>query len=415
MALLVQKFGGSSLATVDLIRSVAERVKREVIAGHQVVVVVSAMQGDTDRLVALSQSVSSARQFQRENAALLATGEQQSAALLSMALLSMGVQAQSMNAYQARILTRGSYERARISTVDPTHIRQRCEQGVVPVITGFQGVTEQDELTNIGRGGSDLTAVALAHWLRADECQIYTDVDGVYTVDPNVVPEASLVTQLSYAEMLELSRHGAKVLQYRSVEYASRYQVPVFVSNSKCKERVGTCVSSTASHGSLPHISGIALDRNQAKVMVTAPALQKHKISGLPILLQDNDIEVDMFMQHFDADTISIKFTTHLNDHVTAVDLVRRYVADIDGAVLSSAEDCAKVSLIGLGMKRHAKLSIHIMRLLENAGISVEWLSSFSHRISLMVPAKDLEKCACLLHAEYIHQNEKQHNHAYLL
>ncbi len=403
----MQKFGGSSLGTIDLIRLVADRVQRSYNSGDKIVIVVSAMQGDTDRLVALSQSISVAGNFQREKAVLLATGEQQSAALLAMALLSIDVNACSMNAHQAGILTRGSYHRSTIARIDSDKIHALLDQGIVPIITGFQGVNDQGDITNIGRGGSDLTAVALAHWLRADECQIFTDVDGVFTVDPNVVNTSRLVDNLSYAEMLELARHGARVLQYRAVEYAMRQQVPIFVANTKCDARVGTRVSSITSHAKLPHITGIGLDRNQAKIVVSAPVLNKDEISGLYVLLQDNDIDVDMFMQHFDADSLNIKFTTHLDSHKNALQLVQRHVANIDEVNVSTAHDCAKVSLIGLGMKRHAKLSINIIRLLEDAAIPVEWLSSFSHRISLIVPAIYLEQCASLLHAQFIKNEAK--------
>ena len=403
MPLLVQKFGGSSVGTVELVRAVAARIHDAYKRGCRVVVVVSAMQGDTDRLLGLAHSISCDASMLRERAALLATGEQQSAALLAMALISLGVPSQSLTASQAGIITRGEYDKGVITAVNSYGLSSLCDRGIVPVVTGFQGVNAEGDITNIGRGGSDLTAVALAHWLKADQCHIYTDVDGVFTVDPRVVGEAKLVERVSYDEMLELAKHGAKVLQYRAVEYAMRHRVPVWVAHSQSSGNVGTLLCSASSMGTLPTITGIGLDRNQASFVISSELSKSDCGQKLRLFLEESDIEFDMFMEHIHENRLLVKFTTHLDVSDRAKAVVERYMAVMKGACLQLAsQGFAKLSLIGLNMSRHADVVSQSMRLLQSKSILVAWLSSYSHRVSLIVPAKDLEQSAALLHSRFV-------------
>ncbi len=401
MALYIQKFGGSSLATTDLIYRVAERVRRFRQQGHQLVIVVSAMQGDTDHLVSLAKSHCKSTVDPRELANLVSIGEQKCAALLAMALHSLGFSAKSLNAYQARIWVDGSPASANISRIEVGHIRSLLTVGTIPVITGFQGISECGDVYTVGRGGSDLTAVALSHWLQADECQIYTDVNGVYTVDPNVVSSAQIVSCLSYAEMLELSRHGAKVLQYRAVQLAARYTVPLRVMHAHGDDAVSTVIQ-TCGSSDLATITGLGLDRNQVKIEIIAGQQYQNEMTELAQILRCADFSIDMYMLHQNHGVIAIKFTTHLDQFDLAWGCVSGYVETNKGLNATYDRDCGKISLIGFGMSRQAHLSSFVLELLGENNIETGLLSSFCYRLSLVVAANNLERAAQILHRQFI-------------
>jgi aspartate kinase len=404
MAFWVQKFGGSSLATMDLIFSVAKKIKRSVDQGHQLVIVVSAMQGDTDRLVSLTQAACShSILMERERASLLATGEQQSSALLAMALIRLGVAAKSLNANQAGLHTQGDYASAHIHQVDAACLHRLCEENIVPIVTGFQGINDQGEYTTIGRGGSDLTAVVLAHWLEADECQIFTDVDGVYTIDPRVVADAMIVPQISYPEMLELSCHGAKVLQYRSVLYAAKFAVKVRVLHSAKDNVAGTLVSALSIPGIKPRITGIGLDRDQSKISLVAPRSELAFMQDFTDQIRSQYFDVDMFMFHEFDELIELKFTIHGDDFAHAEQFVRETVlVKSDRIQVSCKRNCAKISCIGVDMNRHAYFSSRLLAALNLSNITMDLLSSSHYRISLLVSVDTLERAAAILHREFI-------------
>jgi aspartate kinase len=402
MSLYVQKFGGSSLATIEHVRFVAERIKQRVMNNDRVVVVVSAMQGDTDRLLSLAYTHSHDQVSQRELASLVVTGEQVSASLLAMALISIGVNSVSLNAFQCGIRAKGSYKDASVSEVDSAKLQGLLEEGTVPVITGFQAISSNGDLMTIGRGGSDLTAVALAYHLSADECQIFTDVNGVYTADPHVVSDATVVPQLTYAEMLELSKHGAKVLQYRSVEYAARFQVPLRVCHSRDLETKGTQISSVSRFNKSNPVAGIVLDRDQIRIQIKAPLSELDYLQSLPDQLARDSLDVDMYRQHQHMGSVFINFTVHLDNYHQALVLVNNFSHAHPGLSTKVEKGCAKISLVGLSMKRHAHLASRVFSLLELNAVKIDLFSLFHHRVSLLMAVNDLEKTAQLLHREFL-------------
>ena len=397
MALYVQKFGGSSLATTDLIHRVAEKVKRYRQQGHQLVIVVSAMQGDTDHLVSLAKSHCKSMVNPRELASLVSIGEQKCAALLAMALHSLGFSAKSLNAHQAGIFVDGPPGSASITRIEVEHIQSLLMVGTIPVVTGFQGMGVSGDVYTMGRGGSDLTAVALSHWLRADECQVYTDVNGVYTVDPNVVSSAEIVSCLSYFEMLELSRHGAKVLQYQAVQLAARYSVPVRVMHAHGDDAVSTVIKASVSND-LVSITSLGLDRNQVKIEIIAEQQYQNEMTELAQILRCADFSIDMYMLHQNHGIIAIKFTTHVDQFDCAWSCVHNFAVNNNGLKASYNRDCGKISLIGFGMSRQAHLSSFVLELLGENNIETGLLSSFCHRLSLVVAADNLERAAQILY-----------------
>ncbi len=355
MALIVQKFGGTSVGTVERIEQVAEKVKKFREAGDDVVVVVSAMSGETNRLIGLANQIME-QPVPRELDVMVSTGEQVTIALLSMALIKRGVPAVSYTGNQVRILTDSAHTKARILHIDDTHIRADLKAGRVVVVAGFQGVDGNGNITTLGRGGSDTTGVALAAALKADECQIYTDVDGVYTTDPRVVPQARRLDKITFEEMLEMASLGSKVLQIRAVEFAGKYNVPLRVLHS-FQEGPGTLITIDDEEESMeqPIISGIAFNRDEAKLTIRGvpdtPGVA-FKILG-PISAAN--VEVDMIVQNVAHDnTTDFTFTVHRNDYLNALEILKQTAANIGAREAIGDTNIAKVSIVGVGMRSHA-------------------------------------------------------------
>ncbi len=360
MALIVQKFGGTSVGTVERIEQVAEKVKKFREAGDDVVVVVSAMSGETNRLIGLANQIME-QPVPRELDVMVSTGEQVTIALLSMALIKRGVPAVSYTGNQVRILTDSAHTKARILHIDDTHIRADLKAGRVVVVAGFQGVDGNGNITTLGRGGSDTTGVALAAALKADECQIYTDVDGVYTTDPRVVPQARRLDKITFEEMLEMASLGSKVLQIRAVEFAGKYNVPLRVLHS-FQEGPGTLITIDDEEESMeqPIISGIAFNRDEAKLTIRGvpdtPGVA-FKILG-PISAAN--VEVDMIVQNVAHDnTTDFTFTVHRNDYLNALEILKQTAANIGAREAIGDTNIAKVSIVGVGMRSHAGVGKH--------------------------------------------------------
>ncbi len=360
MALIVQKFGGTSVGTVERIEQVAEKVKKFREAGDDVVVVVSAMSGETNRLIGLANQIME-QPVPRELDVMVSTGEQVTIALLSMALIKRGVPAVSYTGNQVRILTDSAHTKARILHIDDTHIRADLKAGRVVVVAGFQGVDGNGNITTLGRGGSDTTGVALAAALKADECQIYTDVDGVYTTDPRVVPQARRLDKITFEEMLEMASLGSKVLQIRAVEFAGKYNVPLRVLHS-FQEGPGTLITIDDEEESMeqPIISGIAFNRDEAKLTIRGvpdtPGVA-FKILG-PISAAN--VEVDMIVQNVAHDnTTDFTFTVHRNDYLNALEILKQTAANIGAREAIGDTNIAKVSIVGVGMRSHAGVAKH--------------------------------------------------------
>ena len=400
MALIVQKFGGTSVGTVERINHVAELVMKTKNEGHDVVVVVSAMSGETNRLVSLAREVNPDHSA-RELDVLLATGEQVSIALVAMALEKRGCPARSYTGGQVRILTDNAYNKARIVDIDSAHIRRDLAEGMVVVVAGFQGMDEAGNITTLGRGGSDTTGVALAAALKADECQIYTDVDGVYTTDPRVVPQARRLDRLTYEEMLELASLGAKVLQIRSVEFASKYNVPVRVLSSFDDGR-GTLITSEDNKMEQPLISGIAFNRDEAKLTIIGvpdrPGIAYHILGPIA----DQNIEVDMIVQNVAADaTTDFTFTVHRNDYEKALKALQKIAKEMGAREVAGDNKIVKVSVVGVGMRSHAGIASTMFRALANEGINIRMISTSEIKISVVLDEKYMELAVRALHSAF--------------
>jgi len=398
MALIVQKYGGTSVGSPDRIRRVAEKVAACREAGHDVVVAVSAMSGETDRLGDLAAEMA-AQPDPREMDVALATGEQVSIALLSMALIERGQPARSFTGYQIPVRTDGAHTKARILEIDPQRVRAELDAGRVVVAAGFQGVDEEGDITTLGRGGSDTTAVALAAALEADECRIYTDVDGVYTTDPRVVPRARRLERITFEEMLEMASLGAKVLQNRSVELAGKYNVPIRVLSS-FEDGPGTLITSEGEDVEQVVISGIAFNRDEAQLTVQGVSDQPgiaHRILG-PI--SEANIEVDMIVQNVSADgsTTDFTFTVHRRDYEQALALLRETASDLGAREVSGDPDIVKVSLVGVGMHSHAGIASRMFELLSREGVNIRMISTSEIKISVVVDEKYLELAVRALH-----------------
>jgi aspartate kinase len=387
MALLVQKFGGTSVGSVERIEAVADKVITYKDAGHDMVVVVSAMSGETNRLVELAKQVD-AQARGRELDVLLTTGEQVTIALLAMALEKRGYPARSYTGGQARITTDSAHNKARIKSIDDARITDDLQNGRIVVVAGFQGVDEQDNITTLGRGGSDTTGVALAAALRADECQIFTDVDGVYTTDPRVEPEARRLDIITFEEMLEMASLGSKVLQIRAVEFAQKYKVPLRVLSS-FEEGDGTLITSEyGADKSMEQalISGIAFNRDEAQLTINGvsdtPGVA-HQILG-PI--SDANIEVDMILQNVSADgTTDFTFTVHRNDFDTALASLEKTAARLKAREVSGNNKIVKISIVGVGMRSHAGIASRMFEVLANEGINILMISTSEIKISVVV------------------------------
>ena len=382
MALYVYKFGGTSVGSVERIKSVAEKVKKAQAQGDQIVVVLSAMSGETNRLIALAKEMQ-AQPTEREMDVLISTGEQVTVALLSMALHEIGCEAVSYTGGQVKILTDSTYTKARIKAIDDIKMRADLDAGKVVVVAGFQGVDEHGNITTLGRGGSDTTAVALAAALKADECHIYTDVDGVYTTDPRVEPKARRLNHITFEEMLEMASLGSKVLQIRSVEFAGKYNVALRVLSS-FEEGCGTLITYEESQMESALISGIAFNRDEAKLTITGvPDLPgvAYKILG-PIA--DANIEVDMIVQNIADDaTTDFTFTVHRNDYLRAKTILEESCAALGARKVTGDNAIVKVSIVGVGMRSHAGIASTMFKALASEGINIRMIATSEIKISV--------------------------------
>jgi len=400
MALIVQKYGGTSVGTPERIAHVAEKVIATRSQGNDVVVVVSAMSGETDRLVGLAHKIAE-HPDARELDVLLSTGEQVTIALLAMALQKRGCAARSYTGSQVRILTDSVHNKARIREIDEAVVRQDLRAGRVVVVAGFQGVDEHGNITTLGRGGSDTTAVALAAALKADECQIYTDVDGVYTTDPRVVPNARRLDRITFEEMLEMASLGSKVLQIRSVEFAGKYNVPLRVLSS-FEEGQGTLITFEESQMEQPVVSGIAFNRDEAKLTVIGVPDQPgiaYRILG-PIA--DANIEVDMIVQNVAEDaTTDVTFTVHRRDFTQAMEILQRAAKAMGAREVTGDNKIIKISLVGVGMRSHAGIASKMFQTLSKEGINIRMISTSEIKISVVVDEKYLELGVRALHETF--------------
>jgi len=413
MALIVQKFGGTSVGSVERIRNVARRVAKWRAAGHRLVVVPSAMAGETNRLLALAGQVQ-AQPDPRELDVVASTGEQVTIGLLAMALLELGVKARSLTGWQVRVLTNSAFNKARISRIEVNSINAALDEGMVAIVAGFQGVDEHGSITTLGRGGSDTSAVALAAALKADECHIYTDVDGVYTTDPRLVPEARRLKSVTFEEMLEMAGAGSKVLQIRSVEFAGKYRVPTRVLSSLTdpdlpvaeEGRSGTLITFEED----PHmamekavISGVAFNRDEAKITV-------HDVPDRPgvayaILgpIADANIDVDVIVQNVGQNGMTdLSFTVSRTDYPRAVKLLKGQVQPhIKCREVSGDERIAKVSIVGMGMRSHAGIAAQMFRTLAEEGINIQMISTSEIKITVVIEEKYVELAVRVLHKAF--------------
>ena len=401
MALIVQKYGGTSVSSTERIKNVAQRVARFKAQGHQVVVVVSAMSGETNRLIELAKGIQTSPD-PRELDVLVATGEQVTIALLSMALMEMGLKAKSYTGAQVRILTDDAHTKARILSIDEENLRRDLNAGHVVVVAGFQGVDEKGNITTLGRGGSDTTGVALAAALKADECQIYTDVDGVYTTDPRIVPEARKLKTITFEEMLEMASLGSKVLQIRSVEFAGKYKVKLRVLSSFEDEGEGTLITFEEDAMEQPIISGIAFNRDEAKVTVLGVPDRPGIAYAILGPVADANIDVDMIIQNVGADsTTDFTFTVHRNEFAKALGILKTVQGSIGAREVKGDDKIAKVSLVGVGMRSHSGIASSMFKTLAAEGINIQMISTSEIKISVVIDEKYLELAVRVLHKAF--------------
>ena len=401
MALIVQKFGGTSVGTVERIEKIAEKIQKARAGGDQLVIVLSAMSGETNRLIDLAKQISD-QPVPRELDVMLSTGEQVTIALLTMALIKRGVPAVSYTGNQVRILTDSAHNKARILQIDDQKIRTDLHEGRVVVVAGFQGVDEQGNITTLGRGGSDTTGVALAAALKADECQIYTDVDGVYTTDPRVVPQARRLDKITFEEMLEMASLGSKVLQIRSVEFAGKYNVPLRVLHS-FQEGPGTLITIDEEESmEQPIISGIAFNRDEAKLTVRGvPDIPGVALKILGPVSAAN-IEVDMIVQNVAHDkTTDFTFTVHRNDYQAALQVLEQTALELGAREVSGDLKIAKVSIVGVGMRSHAGVASRMFEALAKEVINIQMISTSEIKVSVVIEEKYLELAVRALHTAF--------------
>ena len=402
MALIVQKYGGTSVGSPERIRNVAKRIARTQAQGHQVVVVVSAMSGETNRLIALAKEVQ-AIPDPRELDVVISTGEQATIGLLCMALKDIKISAKSYTGAQVRIVTDSAFTKARILSIDDQLIRADLKQGMVVVVAGFQGIDEIGNITTLGRGGSDTTGVALAAALHADECQIYTDVDGVYTTDPRIVPEARRLKTVTFEEMLELASLGSKVLQIRSVEFARKYKVRLRVLSSFEDEGEGTLITFEEDEKmEQAVISGIAFNRDEAKLTVMGvpdrPGIA-YQILG-PVA--DANIDVDMIIQNASTEGMTdFSFTVHRNDYAAAMALLEKVKAHVGARAIVGDNKICKISMVGVGMRSHVGIASQMFRTLSEEGINILMISTSEIKISVVVDEKYMELGVRVLHKAF--------------
>jgi aspartate kinase len=402
MALIVQKYGGTSVGSPERIKNVARRVAQWVSRGHQLVVVVSAMAGETNRLIALAKEVQ-ASPDSRELDVMVSTGEQVTIALLAMALMEQGFKARSYTGAQVKILTDSAHTKARIISIDEQKMRGDLNQGNVVVVAGFQGVNEEGDITTLGRGGSDTTGVALAAALKADECQIYTDVDGVYTADPRIVPDARRLKTITFEEMLELASLGSRVLQIRSVEFAGKYRVRLRVLSSFEDQGEGTLITfEEDSNMEQPVISGIASNRDEAKITILGvpdrPGIA-YQILG-PV--GDANIDVDMIVQNVGHDGMTdFSFTVNRSDFKKTLEVLKPIREHIKAREIVSGDAIAKVSIVGVGMRSHAGIASAAFRALAEEGINIQMISTSEIKISVVIDEKYTELAVRVLHKAF--------------
>ncbi|MDI1472028.1 MAG: aspartate kinase [Thermodesulfovibrio sp.] len=396
--LIVQKYGGTSVANIERIKAVAERVSKTVKEGHKVVVVVSAMAGETDKLINLAHEVCP-NPAEREMDLLLSSGERVTSALTAMALQTLGHKAIALTGRQMGIITDAVHTKAKIEKIIATRAVKALEQGYIVVVAGFQGITEDEDVTTLGRGGSDLTAVAIAAALNADLCEIYTDVDGVFTADPNIVPEAKKLDKISYEEMLELASLGAKVLQTRSVEFAMKYNVPVIVRSS-FNYNPGTLVTKEDKEMEKVVVSGIAHDKNQAKITIVKVPDKPGIAAKLFRTIADSNIIVDMIVQNISSDgkATDISFTVPKTDAKKALDITEKLCKELGAEKVLLNEGIAKVSIVGVGMRTHSGVAAQMFEALANHGINIMAISTSEIKISCLIDAKYTELAVRVLH-----------------
>jgi aspartate kinase len=399
LALVVQKFGGTSVGSIERMRNVARRAIATQKAGHRVVLIVSAMSGETNRLLALAHEVTKVPDA-REMDAIAATGEQVSAALTAMAIQTEGGKARSLLGHQVKVLTDDAFTKARIKAIDSAKIFETLDRGEIAVVAGFQGVDHAGNLTTLGRGGSDTSAVAVAAAIGADECEIYTDVDGVYTTDPNVCPSARKIERISYEEMLELASLGAKVLQIRSVEIAMKYSVPIHVRSS-FNDQPGTIVTKEDSTLEGVVVSGVAYDKGEARVHVVGVDDRPGIAAELFEKIAEKNISVDMIVQNVTTDAdprAAITFTLAKTDLARAKPWVETVAKGIGAREVRYDEDVVKVSIVGFGMRSHAGIAAKMFRILANEGINIQAIATSEIRVSCLVAAKYTELAVRALH-----------------
>ena len=397
MALVVQKYGGTSMGNIERIRNVAKRVARTYDAGNDMVIVVSAMSGETNKLVALANEVCEFPD-NREYDVLVASGEQVSIALLAMCLKSMGYKAKSYHGWQVPILTDSVFSKARIEEIDDTKMRADLKDGTIVIVAGFQGVDKDGNVTTLGRGGSDTSAVALAAATKADVCEIYTDVDGVYTTDPNICTDARKVDKVSYDEMLELASLGAKVLQIRSVEFAKKYDVDIHVRSS-FNDNPGTMVTKEDKDMEAVLVSGIAYDKNETKIAVMHVPDRPGIAAKILSPLSDAAISVDMIVQNVsEAGMTDFTFTVTKADFKKALAITQESAREVNAKEVVTDENISKISIVGVGMRSHAGVATKMFETLAREGINIQMISTSEIKISVVVDAKYTELAVRVLH-----------------
>lgn len=402
MALIVQKYGGTSVGSIEHIQAVAKKIKTFIDKGDKLVVSVSAMSGETNRMTVLAQEIQDTPSL-REMDVLLTTGEQVTISLLAMALQQLGCDAISYTGAQVRITTDSEHGKARIKTIDDQRIHSSLNAGKVVVVAGFQGVDEQGNITTLGRGGSDTTAVALAAALKADECQIYTDVDGVYTTDPRIEPNARKMDTVSYEEMLEMASLGSKVLQIRSVEFASKYKVPLRVLSSLIDNPIGTLITSEENIMEQAVISGIAHNKDEAKLSLIGVPDEPGIAYRILKPISEANIEVDMIVQSVSAreGLTNFAFTVHRNDFDKAQDILASICKDLGAKAVQSDDKVVKVSLVGIGMRSHAGIAAQMFEVLHQENVNIQMISTSEIKISVVIDEKYLELAVRSLHSAF--------------
>ena len=402
MGIIVQKFGGTSVADTDKIKNVASAVIREKDKGNDVIVVVSAMGHTTDYLVKMANDIT-AHPNSRELDMLLATGEQVSIALLTMAIQAKGYAAVSMNAMQVGIITECVHSKARIVDIKTNKLKEHLDKGEIIVVAGFQGVTPEGEITTLGRGGSDTSAVAIAGAMHADRCDIYTDVEGVYTTDPRIVPNATKLKEISYEEMLELAHVGANVLHPRSVETAKQYHVPMRVRSTFKLDDLGTYIIGVDEMEINKPVAGVAADLSQIRVVITEVPDVPGNAAKIFEMLSDSDISVDMIIQSYGRsdDTNDIAFTVSKSDYEKTMEIVKEIIKKINASGVLVDEDIAKVSIVGAGMVDRPGIAASMFKALAESGINIKMISTSEIKISVLIDSKDADKAVAAVHDKF--------------